>query len=201
MFVIMITLGATDSAMTKPVCRFMDRIGLPRWRMAVQGAVLMLIFSSMVAVPVGLLIYAPGKLSHGVIGGLGVLALGIALSILKAKKLLLYSLLEIGFAVFLSGFTMSRIGMELPKTWSDLHWVASGDVVALLASAYAMIRGLDNFKKWVDEKSEHDRKLLEKNIERMQAEHYEKHKEFFDRLPKLKLTDTPHGILVTEEKA
>ena len=79
----------------------------------------------------------PDKFQLGQLAALGTLIAGVALFFLRERWRLLYAILEISFAVVTAGVAIGKV-----RTQGDLSvWVA------VAASAYLVVRGMENVQK------------------------------------------------------
>lgn len=84
----------------------------------------------------------PNKITLALIGAIGSLIVGLGLYYFREQKRMYYALLEIAFGIVTGGIGILRV-----STQGDLSvWLA------LSASAYLIVRGLDNLQKAREEK-------------------------------------------------
>ncbi len=83
-----------------------------------------------------------GPVARVVLGTFLIVLLSGILFVVKLRWLRAYAVLELLFAVSVTGGTMYTLGDEIQPV----------QVLVLPASAYLLIRGLDNFKKDLDER-------------------------------------------------
>ena len=85
----------------------------------------------------------PTALPRTVLGTALIVGLGSGLFVLKIRRLRVYAIVEITFAILLSAGTMYRMTDR----------VAPFELAALMAAVYVLIRGMDNLKKDLDTRS------------------------------------------------